>query len=99
MDISIPELADGDRLVVKNFEPDQWPERPLGMTFHVYVARTARFLLWNYSERYADSEYQGDVVHFEVVGTAGLQEAVNRVAGAYWQRRAARQELSTLSLR
>lgn len=99
MDISIPELADGDRIIVKNFEPDQWPERPIGMTFHVYVARSARFLFWNYLERCPGSEYQDMVVHFEQVGAAGLQEAVDRVAGAYWQRRAARQELSMLSLR
>lgn len=99
MDIRIPELPDGDAIVVKNFEPDQWPERPLGMTFHVYVSRTVRFLFWTYRERYPNSEYPGDVVYFENVGAEGLQKAVDNVAALYFERRERRAEVAALQVR
>lgn len=98
MDIKIPELPDGDAITVKNFEPDVWPERPIGMTFHVAVTRPARFLFWSYRERYMQSEYASEVVYFEVDGAEGLQAAVDRVAAAYFERRSKRIELAGLNV-
>lgn len=101
MALQIPELEDGDFIRVRQYEPDEWPEPPRGLTFRVCVARTGRFLFWQTTEEYPNSEYpvfRVDTWRAEV-GEAGLQEAVDVVAAEYVARRRARAAVSGLASR
>lgn len=101
MALQIPELEDGDFIRVRQYEPDEWPEPPRGLTFRVCVARTGRFLFWQTTEEYPNSEYpvfRVDTWRAEV-GEAGLQEAVDVVAAEYAARRQSRAVASTLASR
>lgn len=101
MVLQIPELEDGDFIRVRQYEPDEWPEPPRGLTFRVSVARKGRFLFWETTEEYTNAEYpvlRVDTWRAEV-GEAGLQTAVDTVATEYAARRRARAALTALATR
>lgn len=99
MALQIPQLEGGDFVRVRQYEPDEWPEPPRGLTFLVGVARRRRFLFWDVTEDYGSSEYQ--ILRVDTwkqeVGSEGLQRAVDAVAADYHERRrvrAATQEMT-----
>jgi hypothetical protein len=96
MALQIPELEGGDFIRVKQYEPDEWPEPPRGLTFKVSVARRAKFLFWEFTEDYMSSEYPVFRVDYwrEGQGEAGLQAAIDSVAANYFARRKGRAEVS-----
>ncbi len=92
MALMIPPLEDGDFIRIRQYEPDEWPEAPLGLTFLVSVARKRRFLFWKATEDYGSSEYR--ILRVDTwkreVGPEGVQRAVDAVAADYHERRRAR---------
>lgn len=92
MALQIPQLEGGDFVRVRQYEPDEWPEPPRGLTFLVGVARRRRFLFWDVTEDYGSSEYQ--ILRVDTwkqgVGPEGVQRAVDAVAASYHERQRAR---------